>query len=116
MVTAEIAPPREYVTSKVSILLDAAGASQSDPMMCLKNVVTPRLDKKVHKIKLPSFLLIKFVYQSLTNKQSLTNTQSDFFKSSSYKKVLFEIENNENVVNMIIRSGENFEDFLRLLV
>ena len=49
-----------------------------------------------NKIKLNSIRLIKFVYQSLTSKQNL-----NFLESSSYRKdFLFEIENNENAVDI----------------
>ena len=55
----------------------------------------------VHKINFSSILLIKFVYQSLTNKQTL-----NYLKSSSYKTVFYL---RLKIMKMLLIS-ENFED------
>ena len=60
-----------------------------------------------NKTKPSSILLIKFVYQSFTNKQNL-----NFLKSTFYKIVF---HSRSKIMKMLLTS-ENFEDFLRHLV
>ena len=60
----------------------------------------------VHKIKISSILLIEFVYQNPTKSELLEELAPGL-----KEEFCFEIENNENVVDI-----RNFEDSFRLLI